>query len=610
MRLLEIELTNFRSYEHETIQFTDGRTLVIGENGTGKSTLVDAIAWGLTGKCRGVDGRGQGQKELIRLGADQATVRVKTDTITVVRQITRNGGASSSMKTESVLAHLDVSEAMLLAVLYGRHFFTLHHADAKAMLMQLLGVAIPLDQLPASVAKNYSGPLTLADAQAAYDAAFKDRAAAKKALGAITVPDVAARPDLDGWKTSDLQVAIQAARQAYQKAVADLAQAEAKRDAADQALMKAKQAAGNQDRLKGNLEAHQGMLREAQAALDVAKADLAKVEATTAEPVDSLQAEVRAKRAAIGSVESQLAGDDPAQQRLCVLGQGIPCLTPGKEFKAVVKQLKADVKALDQRVTAGLHRAQELAGATTQARTLERQLSYHQDQVAKAAAQVDEAAALAVQLASLESQAVQANHAVPVFREPVTKAQADTDRLVKQQAELAAYQAQLNGRDRAQADLAKLQQQVAVADALVDLLGPKGLPAKVLGRAVGDFEAMINAALKPFGFSLSFLVDPWNVAVRTADQGQPIPFDLLSAGEQLWTGLAFQLALAALSGLNCCCLDAAETVVGVRRSVLTGLIMNAPVDQVIVAMAKAAGEAAPEIPGLQVIRRQAAEQPA
>lgn len=605
MRLQEIELTNFRSYDHETIQFTDGRTLMIGENGTGKSTLIDAIAWCLTGQCRGVDGRGQGQKNLIRLGADQATVRVKTDVLTVTRQISRNGGATASVKTESVLAALGVSEAMLLAVLYGRHFFTLHHAEAKAMLMQLLDVTIPLDRLPPAVAKNYSGPLTLDEATAAYDAAFKDRAATKKALAAITVPDVAARPDLDGLATVPLQRAIQDARKAYQAAVADLASAESRRDTAAQVLAKAKQQAGNLDRLKGSLEAHQGMLAEAQAALDQAKAALAAVEATPAEPTSELQAEVKRMLAVIDRVDGA-AGTPNQVERSCVLSDRIPCLTPGKEFKAVVKQLKADVKALDVRIGAGLKRGTDLAAATTQARTCERQLAYHQDQVAKLQAQVDEAKALADQVAHLEDQARQAADMVAPFRDPVAKAQADQDRLVKQQTDLAGYTAQLKGRDRAVAERQKLEQQLAVAEALVDLLGPKGLPAKVLAQAIGDFQGMINAALQPFGFQLSIIVDPWHVAVRTADQGQPIPFDLLSAGEQLWTGLAFQLALAALSGLNCCCLDATETVVGRRRGILTGLVMGAPVDQVIVAMAKAADEAAPEIQGLQVIRRQAA----
>lgn len=605
MRLLEIELQNFRSYEHETISFSDPRTLLIGENGTGKSTLIDAVAWGLLGRCRGVDGRGQGQKDLIRIGAAQAQVRVKTDVLTITRTISRSGSVSATMKTESVLADLGVTEAMLAAVIYGRHFFTLHHSEAKALLMQLLDVTIPLAQLPPFLAKHYTGPLTLDDATAAYDAAFRDRAGLKKALAAVLVPDVAARPDLDGLATVPLQLGIQEARKAYQKAVTDLAGAETRRDTAAQALAKAKQLAGNVDRLKGSLEAHQGMLKEAEQALADAKVALAAAEAEPAEPVDQLKAESNRITLTVQQVEGANSGAPAEGQRPCVLSDRIPCLTPVKEFKGAVAQLKKDVKALADRIKAGTKRAADLATAQAQARTCDRQLAYHQDQVAKLQAQVDEAQAQADQVTNLELQAIQAAQAVPQFQEPVAKAQADQDRLVKQQTDLAGYTAQLKGQERAKAEVANLQQQLTEAEALVDLLGPKGLPAKALGQAVGDFEAAVNAALAAFGFSLTVQPEPWGVFVRTPDVGQPVPFDLLSAGEQLWTGLAFQLALAAISGLDFCCLDAAESVVGRRRGILTGLVMGAPVGQVVVAMAKAADEAAPEIAGLQVVRMKA-----
>lgn len=43
MKLTELQLENFQSYDSETIEFTDGVSIIYGKNGTGKSTLLRGI---------------------------------------------------------------------------------------------------------------------------------------------------------------------------------------------------------------------------------------------------------------------------------------------------------------------------------------------------------------------------------------------------------------------------------------------------------------------------------------------------------------------------------------------------------------------------------------
>jgi hypothetical protein len=164
-----------------------------------------------------------------------------------------------------------------------------------------------------------------------------------------------------------------------------------------------------------------------------------------------------------------------------------------------------------------------------------------------------------------------------------------------------AYRAAKASHEQATAKVANVQADLARQDALVELLGPKGILATALQAALGDFLAAVNGALAAFGFSLDIQVEPWQVLVRKGDAA-PVRFALLSAGEQLWTALAFQLALAIVSGLKLVVVDAAEAVVGQHRAILTELVMAAPDVQVIVAMARGANEPAPDIPGLQVLR--------
>lgn len=45
MKLQKLILHNFRAYSHETIDFGDGLTCIIGKNDTGKSTILTALEW-------------------------------------------------------------------------------------------------------------------------------------------------------------------------------------------------------------------------------------------------------------------------------------------------------------------------------------------------------------------------------------------------------------------------------------------------------------------------------------------------------------------------------------------------------------------------------------
>jgi exonuclease SbcC len=49
MKLINIRLTNFRKYESAETDLPDGLTGILGQNGTGKSTLMEAVGWALYG---------------------------------------------------------------------------------------------------------------------------------------------------------------------------------------------------------------------------------------------------------------------------------------------------------------------------------------------------------------------------------------------------------------------------------------------------------------------------------------------------------------------------------------------------------------------------------
>lgn len=71
MIVRRIELTDFRNYSSASIEFADGVTVVSGDNGQGKTSLVEAIAYLSTTRSF----RGVVAEAMIRSGAQAAVVR-------------------------------------------------------------------------------------------------------------------------------------------------------------------------------------------------------------------------------------------------------------------------------------------------------------------------------------------------------------------------------------------------------------------------------------------------------------------------------------------------------------------------------------------------------
>ena len=83
-------LRNWRGYEKLNLDIGPGLTFVIADNGVGKTSLVNGVAWAVFGEASGVDGT-----VAIRTGADDATVEVDLtigDTaFSVARTLQRTG---------------------------------------------------------------------------------------------------------------------------------------------------------------------------------------------------------------------------------------------------------------------------------------------------------------------------------------------------------------------------------------------------------------------------------------------------------------------------------------------------------------------------------------
>ncbi|WP_031513964.1 AAA family ATPase [Desulfofalx alkaliphila] len=99
---VELKISNFISYgpDNEPLRF-DGFNIacLTGNNGNGKSALLDAITWAVWGMARGTDERGAGVDDLVRSGADnmevEFTFQLEGDIYRICRRRDKGRGKSS-----------------------------------------------------------------------------------------------------------------------------------------------------------------------------------------------------------------------------------------------------------------------------------------------------------------------------------------------------------------------------------------------------------------------------------------------------------------------------------------------------------------------------------
>ena len=73
MRVLSVQLRDFRTYARADARLGDGLTVVHGPNGAGKSNLLEALYYGCTARSP----RTRNERELVRFGAQAARVSLR-----------------------------------------------------------------------------------------------------------------------------------------------------------------------------------------------------------------------------------------------------------------------------------------------------------------------------------------------------------------------------------------------------------------------------------------------------------------------------------------------------------------------------------------------------
>src|SRR4051794_31161416 len=136
MHVTRVELENIKSYDKADYQFHRGTTAITGENGAGKTTILEAIAWAL------FDTLEYSKEDFLKRGAKKGSVRVTFESDVDQRQyvVYRDTGNGYYLYDPGLgirLAEKKVDVSALLRKLLGIEPGT----DVKSLFRSAIGVA-------------------------------------------------------------------------------------------------------------------------------------------------------------------------------------------------------------------------------------------------------------------------------------------------------------------------------------------------------------------------------------------------------------------------------------------------------------------------------------
>lgn len=644
-----LTVTNWRSFQGAHT-FTLGRTLttISAPNGCGKSSLLDAMRWCLTGRCRGTDAGGRGAGELVTTGEAQGSVVLEiADSdrrpMTVSRAVGRASMLSVSVSTgqadaqretrtgdaaQAWLVEIFGAQATLAASLDGARLLSADHATAKGILMDALDVLVPIDGLtwPAAVGVTPTAAVaTLAEIDAWYQVAYEARRDAKVRLSGLVA---GAKADMLSAPLPDV-AAIEEKLEALETERAEALRTEggrsARAEAAARALLAHAEAEARIVRTTEDLRrlsAREGIeqvecpaddwpdicvdlmrAKEAQTAATVA-ALTQEAEAASARETDAKAAHLTAQARHAAGLELPTEHDP---KRGCVLAAEIPCKTSKAAFATYcqVQSKAASERAAAANATMGAWAtakgvAEDAAHKVSQARTALQSVTRATAEVVAAAtaalgARRSEALLDGAEVARLRSECDEA-----AYGADTAQADALAARIAKGHETLARARTahrEAAEAQRAQAARQEAAREVEALEVLVEALGPKGRRVAALEAALSDFTAGINEAL-PSGLSVAFALEPWKVLVN----GRPSA--LLAQSEELRVGAILGAALAAQGSLGVVLVDAFDLLDQTTRRETTGALraMAADLDlQVVIAATRDQPSAAADTDAMRAI---------
>lgn len=557
MRIESLSLNDFRSHEHTKFNF-DRLNFVIGANRSGKSSIAMAVQFLLCGTCGVTDEGGRGSEDLIRIGADQA--EVSADIITgesaawSVRRAKGSRGQELQLQAGGMLPLVEAQKKLtqrigiplevLRAVLDSDRFIDLEPAAQKKLLSSVLadsGIAVPADLQKVVGA----GQLTITELDALYKAAYAQRTNVNRDLKQLS--NLPAPATLEAPKVEEVKARI--------------ASINADRDTA----------VNNRRRLLADYEAGNGRREEINSDIEAFDALILPLETEKQLKVTADKVEGLTKSASMGAHVRQLIQDRSAESAKLGMKAACPMCT-----RSLTKQEMSDLVKIIDAHAANLK--EQLKRIEADERELLEALATRERIHTSIKAQ-GEKENLQAELANLPEIAE-----APDTSEIDGQIAALDARIAKGQDVLvstSALREQIRQYNESMGKRARLDDELAIVEKVLAFAGPDGARKEATGGKLPAFREAMNTALAHFGFVSGIEFEPFAFFVAGAEDA-PRSLHQLSESEKFRFSIAFQIALAQVTGIGLVVIDHADILDRESRRQLTAMLLSSGIEQAIV----------------------------
>lgn len=594
MKITRLKLLNWRNHA-ETILKLDRLTVIRGANHSGKSGVQQALEFALTGRCDSTDAKGAGMAGLIRQGYDKAGVLMElvganTYQATCMltgkpeRTLTFTNPSDPSDRGEKVKAWIEQNRPVLSCLLNSRYFIGLKPADQKTLLSSIIlrashdwGEDVKAKCQQVHIASQIpwgSAPFDVIEA--GYKAAFEKRTEINRDIKNLHVPDPLAAP-------TGLSVSTSAeAREKLAQLTLELNKYEGDRKSAERARIQAEHQVGSLRRRIEDYEARIKQEREVLGTIETLSPkqvkDLEKVAANAKKWAD--------KDAELALIRKDLAGVDAILKMFDALDGKKECPTCGREVTddwltaAMAPHIEKKNSLMGRERDALKEQAALGNVAAAQQKLAEYKANETREKRCRALIAENEAL---LKTSRSELEEIEGNMPPALAADPqeMVDLRAEIANLQKAISELAVVDARAKEIERAKERERGLVQAAATLDWLVSYFGKDGIKAKMLAEDIGPFTDAMNQALAAWGYACSFEIEPYGFRVTNLVTKATLPIELLSGSERLRFAVAFQVALAQVSGIGLVVIDEADILDNEGRSALYELLLASDIDQAI-----------------------------
>lgn len=582
MKIQKLVLDHFSSHPSSELVFERPMALIVGSLNAGKSSLLSAIEYALTGECGYYRKRTDDRSALIHdLSERQAMAidlhtsvgrvrRVRTAENIETGEWNDQAKASADALTTAVTDSIGLSKTMLSAILNTSNFFELEPAKQKEIIIGLIGAEVT-DQKVRTLYTGEAGALKLIQSHKidsvqaidnTHDYLFRRRTDAKRELKELKPPDP---PEGTAPPLDKLRATLKQCNDELQSKIAEKGRLEGASSAVElRQQLQAKVAALEANKPKGDIES----FKKALAVVIDRKASLEPALAKTAKELQELRGQIARYQANVMLLE-RFNGRCVAGDHACPAPMG-DMQKAQQEQGVTLHKLQGQLPKLDDqylKLTAEHSDQTLIRKAENDLRDYQQRISTWQTNLTSTREQL-------AALGNAQSDPAQ----IGVLTEQIDKLRARIKTGDQRIEEASAWMV----RDQAVKAVAErrraLEEEVRHLESLVEFFGPKGVKVQLIDERISIFVKQLNEHLQFFGFEFSLQVEPWLFSAK----GRPI--NRLSRSERFRLGIALQIALAKFTGLNMVVADDCEILTPEVRGSMVRMLSAAGLDQSIIMM--------------------------